>query len=253
MTSGEGGSAEPVRGWEVPLPQPVAVPVLRQTWNHTSFVHWPCPLEALRPLVPQPLQIDRCQGQAWLSLVMFQAERTRIPGLPPIPPSTFTEINLRTYVTAPGDRPALWFFALEASHLPTVVGGRLLSAVPYQPALTSTTLDGDVVRYRSRRLGRSRVCLEARVERGGPCPAEQLTELDHFLTARWGAYSLVLGMLRYTPVDHPLWPLHRAVLLDLEQTITEASGVPGPEGEVIVQYAPAVEATLGLNRKVGRR
>jgi uncharacterized protein YqjF (DUF2071 family) len=241
-------------GEKRPLPEPVGIPVMRQTWNHTTFVHWPCSPDALRPLFPQPLEIDLFEDRAWLSLVLFQAERTRLPGLPPVPfLSTFTEINLRTYVTVPGDRPALWFHSLEASHLPTVVAARVLSGVPYQPALTSTTVDGGTFRYRSRRLVQRRVGLDGRVRRREPCPPEELGQLDHFLTARWGAYGLVAGRLRYTPVEHPLWPLHRCELLALDETITAACGVPGPEEEVIVQYAPAIEATLGLSRKVGRR
>ena len=243
-----------MKGPEVLLPEPVRIPLLRQTWNYTSFVHWPCPLEAMRPLIPAALDIDLFEGRAWLSLVMFQAERTRIPGLPPLPPlSTFTEINLRTYVTAPGDRPALWFFSLEASHPPTVVGARVIAGVPYQPAVTSTSVEGDTCRYHSRRLTAKRARLDARVRRGEPYGAEELGQLDHFLTARWGAYSLVLGALRYTPVEHPLWPLHHGELVELEETITGASGLPGPDGDVIVQCSLPVEATLGLHRRVARR
>lgn len=239
---------------EVLLPEPVTVPVLRQTWNHTGFVHWPCPAEALEALLPSGLELDRFQEEAWISLVMFRAERTRLPGLPPVPFfSTFTEINLRTYVTAPGDRPALWFLSLEASNLPVVVGARALTWVPYYPARTSLRADGETLRYRSRRLSPSAASLDAEIRPGRPYRDHELGQLDHFLTARWGAYSLVAGRLRYNPVEHPLWPLHHAELVMLEETITAAMGVPGPEGRLLVQYAPAFEATLGLHRGVGGR
>jgi uncharacterized protein YqjF (DUF2071 family) len=243
-----------VTAGEVLLPEPVAVPVLRQTWNHTGFVHWPCPSEALGPLVPPGLEVDRFEGQAWLSLVMFRAERSRLPGLPPVPFfSTFTEINLRTYVTAPGDRPALWFLSLEASNVPVVLGARALTWVPYYPARTSLQAEGETVRYRSRRLCRSAASLDAEVRPGRPYADHELGQLDHFLTARWGAYSVVAGRLRYNPVEHPLWPLHHAELISLDETITSVTGVPGPEDRLLVQYAPAFEATLGLHRRVRGR
>ncbi len=124
--------------------------------------------------------------------------------------------------------------------------------MPYQPALTSTTVEGDSLRYQSRRLVQRNVRLDARVRKGQACPPEELGPLDHFLTARWGAYGVAVGGLRYTPVEHPLWPLHRCELVALDETVTAACGVPGPEEEVIVQYAPAIDATLGLRRKVGR-
>lgn len=240
-------------GSEVPLPEPVGLPVLRQRWNHTVFVHWSYAPEVVAPLVPSGVEVDVLDGAAWVSLVMFRCERTRLPGLPPVPPlSNFVEINLRTYVTAPGDRPALWFFSLDVPQPLLVLGARLAAGVPYYMARTSLTVTDGTMEYRSSRLSGG-ASLQARAHVGPPCPAEELAPLDHFLTARWGAYSLVLGSLRYTPVEHPLWPLHRAELVELDETLLDAAGLPPPAGEPIVQYATDFEATLGAHRSTGSR
>lgn len=242
-------AANEAGGAAVPVPERVACPVLHQTWAHTAFVHWRYPPEALRPLVPHPLQVDVDDGTAWVSLVLFRAEQSRLPGLPPLPfGSTFTEVNLRTYVTAPGDRPALWFLALEAPNPLIVLGGRAFAGVPYNPATARTAVDGDTVEHTSRRVRERGVATRVRVRRGAPLSAEELTPLEHSLSARWGAYSVVGGRLRYTPVEHELWPLHHAELLALDESLTRASRLPAPEGEPIVRYAPAVHATLGLHR-----
>ncbi len=236
---------------QVPLPEPLRLPLLRQPWHHTAFVQRRYPPEALRPLVPEALEIDELDGSAWVGLVMFECQRTRVPGLPPVlVPPRFTEVNLRTYVTAPGDRPALWFFALEASNPAVVAGGRLLAGVPYNPAVTSLVVEDGELRYRSERLwGGTKV--DARVVPGAAFDEGELGPLDHFLTARWGAYSLVLGRLRYTPVDHPLWPLHHAELASLEQDLTAACRLPDPEGQPLLHHASPIEATLGASRSVG--
>ncbi len=236
---------------QVPLPEPVRIPLLRQTWDHTAFVHWRYPAEVLRPLVPEPLEIEELDGSAWVSLVMFQCRRTRPPGLPPVLlPSDFTEINLRTYVNAPDDRSALWFFALEASNPAVVTAARVVGGMPYNPALTCLRTDSGQVDYSSRRLlGGTKV--NAVIRPGRPYLDDELTALDHFLTARWGAYSLVLGRLRYTPVEHPLWHLCHADMVSLEQDLTTACGLPAPPDERLLHYAPALEATLGLHRRVG--
>lgn len=236
---------------QVPLPEPVRLPVLRQTWDHTSMLHWRYPAEVLRPLVPEPLEIEELDGSAWVSLVMFQCRRTRTPGLPPLLlPSDFVEVNLRTYVTAPGDRPALWFFALEASNPAVVAAARVLGGVPYNPACTSLRAGSGQMEYRSQRLvgGTS---VTAVVAPGRPYLDDELTPLDHFLTARWGAYSLLLGRLRYTPVEHPLWRLCHAELVSLEQDLTSACRLPDPSDQPLLHYAPSFEATLGLHRRVG--
>ena len=238
--------------WEVPLPEPVGTPVLRQRWNHNGLVHWPYPPEQVRPLLPPGLELDVFDGSAWVSLILFQCEGTRLPGLPAVPfLSTFTEINLRTYVTAPGDRPALWFFSLEAPNPALILGARL-AGVPYYAARTSVRVDDDVIEYRSRRVVGKAATLEARLRTGPPYRDEELRALDHFVTARWGAYSRVAGSLRYTPVEHPLWPLHHAELLDLDQTLTDAAGLPPPEGPPLVHHATGFQATLGAPRRVGR-
>ncbi|MDG2111386.1 MAG: DUF2071 domain-containing protein, partial [Actinomycetota bacterium] len=38
----------------------------------------------------------------------------------------------------------------------------------------------------------------------------ELTEFDHYLTARWRLYSRRRRGLRYALADHDPWPLHRA-------------------------------------------
>lgn len=251
--SDEGRHQGPGAAEAVPVPEPIALPILHQRWEHSAFLHWRHPPEALRRVVPAPLEVDLHDGHAWVSLVMFKGERTRLPGLPPVPfVSTFTEINLRTYVISPGDRPALWFFTLEAPQPLVVVAGRLLSGVPYNLAATSTEVRGDVVEHRSRRLVGSKAALRLSLRRGEPFDDAELTPLDHFLTARWGAYTFVNGKLRYTPAKHQMWPLHHAEVLDLEETITAAYDVATPGTPPLVHYATAVDATLGLHRPVRR-
>lgn len=237
---------------EVPLPEPVDVPVLHQTWNHTGFLHWPCAPDDLRPLLPPALELDVFDGQAWLSFVMFNSERTRLPGMPPVPGlSTFAEVNLRTYATAPGDRPGLWFFTLEAPQPALVIAARVLAGIPYRGARTSARAEDGQVSYRSCRLGDQGVELSCRLRVGEDYGSGELGALDHFLTARWGAYSVVGDELRYNPVEHRLWPLRHAVLVSLDETLTRAEGVPPPPPDPLVQYSPAFEATLGLHRRAG--
>src|SRR6266550_4244898 len=77
-------------------PAPVAMPLLCQRWGVVSFLHWPYEPAAVRPLVPEPFELDLFGGSAWVGLVPFRMT-TRVPGLPAIPLlSTFPETNVRT-------------------------------------------------------------------------------------------------------------------------------------------------------------
>jgi uncharacterized protein YqjF (DUF2071 family) len=60
-------------------------PALSMRWKHLLFVHWRVPVASLRPLIPEPLQIDTYDGAAWVGFVPFVMESVRPVWLPPIP------------------------------------------------------------------------------------------------------------------------------------------------------------------------
>ena len=86
-----------------PYPLPAGPWVMRQTWEHLLFAHWPVPAETLRALVPPQLDLDTHAGRAWLGVVPFGMRGVYprhtwpVPGL-----STLLELNVGPYVTAGG-------------------------------------------------------------------------------------------------------------------------------------------------------
>lgn len=229
---------------------PVGRPALLQAWRTMTFLHWSYDPAVLRPLVPADLELDRYDGLAWVTLVAFEMVDVRLPGLPPAPRlSSFPEINVRTYVRGPDRRDGIWFFSLDAASLPTVLGGRAAYGVPYHWAAMSVEA-GDQLRYRSRRRDsgfRRRVTVDRRAHCDldvavGPRYADtELTELDHFLTARWRAYGTVAGRRVRVGVEHPPWPLYAVEVLHLDETLTTAAGLPAPTTAPRTHYSPGVE------------
>src|SRR5260370_38346680 len=99
-----------------PWPLPAGPWVMAQTWHDLLFAHWPVDLAALRRLLPSQLQIDTCEGQAWLAVVPFRMTGVRLRGTPALPwLSAFPELNVRTYVGY-GVKPGGWFFILDAGN-----------------------------------------------------------------------------------------------------------------------------------------
>jgi uncharacterized protein YqjF (DUF2071 family) len=77
-------------------------------------------------------------------------------------------------------------------------------------------------------------------------PLARPTPLELFLTARWGMHVPWHGRTLHLPNEHPTWPLHRAELLDLDDELIPAAGLPRPPGEpVSVLYSPGVAVRFG--------
>lgn len=223
-------------------------PVMFQDWRVLTFLHWRYPVAVIQRLLPPGVEVETCQGEAWVSLVPFLMDRVRAPGVPALPwLSQFPETNVRTYVRGPDGRPGIWFFSLDATRLPAVVAGRSGFGLPYRWAAMSVRRSGDMIAYRSRRRwpGPAGAYCEAEIEMGEPIAEPDLDERDHFLTARFRLYSVFAGRLVAVDAAHEPWPLRRARLGRLRQNLIEAAGLPSPAGEPLLHASPGVPVRLG--------
>ncbi|WP_437107533.1 YqjF family protein [Streptomyces sp. enrichment culture] len=238
-----------------PTPQPVtpdppaaiARPLLTQSWLDLTFVHWAVDPADAAGLLPPGTVPDTLDGVTYVGLVAFRMHRVgwlRLPGVPYL--GTFPETNVRLYSVDAHGRRGVVFLSLDASRLIPVAVGRLGFRMPYLWSRMSVRHDGDTVTYTgSRRWPGPRGAGGRLTVRRGE-PIEEPTELEHFLTARWGMHGAFFGRSVYLPNAHPRWPLHRAELVACEEDLVTAAGLPGPAGEpVSVLYSPGVPARFG--------
>jgi len=146
--------------------------------------------------------------------------------------SYFCETNVRTYAVAPDGSRGVWFLSLDAARLPAVVAARAGYRLPYFWSAMSYHRTADVVAYRCRRRWPRPAADPSlvRMRIGEPYEPGELGPLDHFLTARWRLYSHSARGLRYALAEHEPWPLHRAVVIDLDDGLLAAAGLPAPAG-----------------------
>jgi uncharacterized protein YqjF (DUF2071 family) len=221
-------------------------PASLQRWEAMTFLHWAYDAAIVAPLLPTELELDTWDGDAWVSITPFLMADFRLPGLPAVPGvSTFPETNVRTYVRGPGGDDGIWFLSLEADSVATVVAASTVYGVPYRWADMAVE-QGEVTRYRSRRRFGPEVGHDIRVRPERPCPLP--SELDHWLTGRWRAWTRIAGRLATAPVEHQPWPLWDATVVDLEQSLLSSVGLAEPEGPPLVQYSPGVDVRLGPPR-----
>ena len=88
---------------------------MSQNWEDILLLHCPVSPDELSPTIPEDLEIDLFNGQAWASVVGFRLTNLRISGLQVIPWSDFLEVNLRTYVKDREGRHGVWFHSLDFS------------------------------------------------------------------------------------------------------------------------------------------
>lgn len=214
-------------------------PVMFQRWDDITFLHWRYEPSVIEPLLPRSLELEAFDGSAWVSVTPFRLRDVRPTALPPLPwLSESPETNVRTYVRDADGRSGIWFFSLDIARLPLATLGRITYRIPYMWARLEIQQSGDHFRYRGRRrIPPHRASYDITVERHGPV---QGSMLDHFLTARWAMFSTYGRFLSRTAVEHAPWPLWRASVVDLHESLITSLGVPSPEGVPLVHFSPGV-------------
>jgi uncharacterized protein len=208
-------------------------------WHDLLFAHWRVAADTLRPLVPEPFEIEAFDGSAWLGIVPFRMSGVRPRILPPLPGvSAFPEVNLRTYVSF-GGHNGVWFLSLDAADRLAVEVARRVFRLPYYRAEMACTPERDGwVTYSSRRTDRrgAPAGFTGRYRPTGPVASAQPGSRAQFLTATDGLWSLDRGgNPAWVGIRHATWPLQPAELQLEAQTLSSAAGVElaGPPDDLL--------------------
>lgn len=218
--------------------------MLRQRWRDLLFVHWPLSAERVRPLVPPALALDPWDGLAWITLIPFWIAESRPSWMPRRLAQAFLETNLRTYVRGPDGEPGIYFFSLEAASAFAVAGARVGFGLPYFLAAMNRRVADDRIEYASRRrLGPpARLAVTWRV--GEPTGPAAPGSHEHFLIERYTLYverpaGVFRGRVRHRP-----YPLRRAAIETLSETLLAAAGLPRPVSPPLCQHSPGVDVDI---------
>lgn len=223
--------------------------IMLQRWDRLAFLHWSFDPPAVQRLLPRGLTVEPFEDRAWVGLVPFFM-RVSTGGGRNVPwASNFCETNVRTYVRDEQGQSGIWFFSLDAARLGAVIVARTTYRLPYFWSDMDIAIDATSARYESVRRwpgprgARCRVHLAL----GDPYEAHELTERDHFLTARWMLFSSTARQRqRFARAWHDPWPVVRAEAVDVHDELLRAAGLPATDDAPLVHWSPGVDVRIGL-------
>ena len=229
-------------------PRPVRHPLLSQSWRDVTFLHWPVRPELVAPHLPPGVRPDVLDGVSYVGLIGFRMVGLgfgRGPGIPYL--GTFSEVNVRLYGVDDAGRRGVVFPSLESSRLLSALAARAGLRLPYMWSAMRIARANDEVHYETRRraLGPKPASSRFSVRVGDPIA--QPTELETWLTARWGLHVRAWGRTLHVSNEHPTWPLRRAELLRLDDSLVAAAGLPTSGAPVSVLFSPGVRVTFGAS------
>jgi uncharacterized protein len=223
--------------------------LMHQRWEDIAFLHWRVDADAVAPLLPPGTRPDVFDGSSWVGLIPFRMVGAGLASGPAIGwLGTFAETNVRVYAVDRTGRRGVVFCSLEASRLAVVLGARLSLGLPYCWARMRVREVAGAIEYTTSRRWPGGRGVRSRIVIRPDHVAVRDDLLAEFLTARWGLHTRWAGRSMFVPNEHETWPLETATLLDLDDDLVAAAGLPGvtrrPPDSVL--WSAGVRARFGL-------
>jgi uncharacterized protein YqjF (DUF2071 family) len=185
-------------------------PFLTARWSNVFILTYVVPPALLQNRLPPGLELDTRGTDAFVSLVAFDFQDTRVLGLS-CPPGyrNFPELNLRFYVRHGPDRGVVFVREIVPQHLVSWLA-RVLYNEPYVAAPVSTrVLDTREEIATERRLTWGRNTYAIAVSGATPAFVPAETSDEHFFKEHhWGYGVSRRGRTIRYRVEHPVWEVY---------------------------------------------
>ncbi|MGV3467279.1 MAG: YqjF family protein [Heyndrickxia sp.] len=196
-----------------PFPLPSKKWIMRQAWRNVLFLHWPVPVEKLRPHIPSSLQIDTFKGSAWLGIILFVLEGIFPLGISSLSLTpSFPETNVRTYVKYNG-KPGIYFMSIDVENWASLKIAKRWYRLPYHSAQIFYQKEGQNFNFHSIRKDNESPSIYLKGQYSPISEVYYAKEgtLDHWLTERYCLYSSNnVASIYCGDIHHQPWPLQKA-------------------------------------------
>jgi uncharacterized protein YqjF (DUF2071 family) len=220
-------------------------PVMFQRWIHLLFLHWPLSPDIVQVTLPQGLQPDTFEGNAWVGIVPFFMRGVRPAGFVSVPSiSNFLELNLRTYVRDVRGRPGIWFYSLDANQALAVCLARAVFALPYEFARMSARVSDGEIDYWSQRFG-FKNSLHYRYRASEKLGEARFASLEFFLIERYRLFARRGNKLFTARVHHSPYQLRKVTVTYADTELFAMDGFEPPaEPTAHTIYSERVDVSI---------
>jgi uncharacterized protein len=183
---------------------------LTAEWTNLVLFNYAVDPELLLAHVPAGTELDTWEGRAFVSLIGFEFNRTRVLGMAVPLHRSFEEVNLRFYVRH-GERRGVAFLRELVPRLAVAVVARTVFGENYRCTPMSHSVRGGENAIEAEYAwgaARSRCSMRITMRQESFLPAEG--SLEQFITEHYWGYAAQRGgsSLEYE-VQHPQWPVRR--------------------------------------------
>lgn len=188
--------------------------VAQQGWSDVLFMHWPVPYDLLKPYVPDPFILETYNGDAWVSVVLFRAKRSRLRSMPfKMSYPSFFQMNLRTYIKFDNE-PSIYFLSVDVNRLLPMIAAKKLLQLPYHIAEMRMENIQDQRLFTSKRTNHilSEPQISIMYQPLINKVFNQKDTLPYWLTERYCFWKIYGNKVVKGPLSHMPWTLHHAEL-----------------------------------------
>lgn len=227
--------------------------IMKQTWRDLLFLHWPVEPSLLKSLLPNELDVDTFDGEAWIGIVPFEMSGIRFRCLPFVPfASNLRELNVRTYVKY-GNQRGVFFFSLDASHDLGVWIARSFFHLPYYRAKQTMFQQNGEFHFSSVRThrGATQSHFQIKYEPVSEPYESKRGDLDFWLSERECLFIVHNGKVFQGDIKHERWPLQKATFTILEDTLSD--GYFYKKEKAIAHFSKSVTTHLWPFKQVSKQ
>ncbi len=227
--------------------------IMGQTWNDLLFAHYPVDIHELRKLLPDCLQVDTYDGQAWVSVVPFEMSDIHFRELSAIKyKKRFSELNVRTYVTFNGE-PGIYFFSLDANSPLAVQLANLSYALPYLHADMEVAHSGSQIHFKSTRNDQRAAdgSFDGQYAPAGEHFQTKKGSLAYWLTERYALFTVKGKKILKGAIFHEQWTLQQAQADFRVNNVAESAGITLPAEPELLHFAKKLKVRVWPPEQIG--
>jgi uncharacterized protein len=209
---------------------------LTAEWKNLLMLNYAAEPGLLKPFVPAGTELDHFAGNAYVSLIGFEFNKTHVFGMAIPFHQSFEEVNLRFYVRRGEKRGVVFIRELVPKFAVTAVArlvyGENYACVPMSHRIGRN--DGSAIAEYSWGSGPNECTISARSSGEGSIPKEG--SLSQFISEHYWGYAAQRGggTVEYQ-VQHPQW---KVMETETARLLGDAARYYGPEFAKVLDKPP---------------